>query len=172
MLQKRIRIKKNYRIYYQNIYKLNSSSEIIKRGTKWELYLENIKNILFLNASKIEDFQSIRKARFINEKMGSNLDLRKFQSADSIVDAYSKIVSGGKIGYKAVIERKKIPPKCVKCGRGGDDGQKFCPQCGGKMLVPLINCLGCKKRIDEGAKFCTECGHNLTQEENPSFKTS
>lgn len=95
--------------------------------------------------------------------MGSNIDLRKFEDGDSIQDAFSKIVSGGKAGYKTVIERKKIPPKCVKCGRGGDVDQKFCPQCGGKMVVPLTNCPGCKQMIQEGEKFCTNCGHNLEQ---------
>jgi len=92
--------------------------------------------------------------------MGSNIDLRKYQDAESIQDAFSKVVSG-KIGYKAVIERKKILPKCSKCGRGGDEDQKFCPQCGGKMAVPLTNCLNCKKPINEEDKFCTECGLNL-----------
>src|SRR3989344_5839656 len=94
--------------------------------------------------------------------MGSNIDLRKYQDSDSIVDAYSKIVSG-KMGYKSVIERKKPKPKCVQCTRGGDEGQKFCPQCGGKMVIPLTNCPGCKKMIDDAEKFCTDCGHNLTQ---------
>ncbi len=93
--------------------------------------------------------------------MGSCLDLRKYQSEDSIQDAFSKIVSGGKMGYKTVIERKKIPPKCVGCGRGGDHDQKFCPQCGGKMVVPITNCPGCKVSIDESQKFCTGCGYNL-----------
>lgn len=92
--------------------------------------------------------------------MGSNIDLRKYEDPASIQDAFSKIVSG-KSGYKAVLERKKIPPKCVKCGRGGDVDQKFCPQCGGKMAVPLTHCPGCKKLIDESEKFCTECGKDL-----------
>lgn len=94
--------------------------------------------------------------------MGSNLDLRKYQNVDNLSDAYSKVVSG-KMGYKAVIERKKIPPKCVKCGRGGDDGQKFCPQCGGKMEIPLTNCPGCKAMITDTDKFCMECGHKLRE---------
>jgi predicted amidophosphoribosyltransferase len=92
--------------------------------------------------------------------MGSCIDLRKFQKPESIQEAYSKVVSG-KAGYKAIIERKKIPPKCTKCGRGGDEGQKFCPQCGGKMAVPLTNCPGCKADINEGDKFCQECGTKL-----------
>lgn len=92
--------------------------------------------------------------------MGSSLDLRKYQDPSAIQDAYSKIVSG-KSGYKAVLERKKVPPRCVKCGRGGDDGQKFCPQCGGKMAVPLTHCPQCKKMIEDNENFCIECGHDL-----------
>lgn len=92
--------------------------------------------------------------------MGSCIDLRKYQDADSIQDAFSKVVSG-KMGYKAVIERKKTPPKCEKCGRGGDVDQKFCPQCGGRMVVPMTNCPGCKKPISDTDKFCMDCGHKL-----------
>ena len=99
--------------------------------------------------------------------MGSCLDLRKYEDGSVIHDAFSKIVSGGKMGYKAVIERKKLPPKCVKCGRGGDVDQKFCPQCGGKMQVPITNCPGCKVGIEIGQKFCTGCGFNLQPLETP-----
>ena len=89
-------------------------------------------------------------------------DLRKFQNPDSVQDAFSKLVSG-KAGYKTVIEVKKIPPKCEKCGRGGDIDQKFCPQCGGKMTVPITNCPGCKAPINEEDKFCMDCGHKLKE---------
>jgi predicted amidophosphoribosyltransferase len=98
--------------------------------------------------------------------MGSCLDLTKYQNGDDaqkVEDAFAKIVSGGKMGYKTVIEKKKIPPKCANCGRGGDDGQKFCSQCGGKMVVPITNCPGCKKSIGEAEKFCTQCGYKLQQ---------
>jgi len=94
--------------------------------------------------------------------MGSNIDLRKFQDATNIEAAFSKLVSG-KAGYKTVIERKKLPPKCSKCGRGGDTEQKFCNQCGGKMIVPITNCPGFKASINDEDKFCMECGHNLKQ---------
>lgn len=92
--------------------------------------------------------------------MGSCIDLRKLQAGNEIQDAYSLLVSGKK-GYKAVIERKKIPPKCIKCGRGGDTDQKFCPQCGGKMEVPLTECPGCKAPIGDTEKFCVNCGGKL-----------
>src|SRR3989344_4855579 len=95
---------------------------------------------------------------------GTGRDLRDLQDNDeAILNAFSVLVSGGKPGYKTVIEKKKIPPKCVGCGRGGDEGQKFCPQCGGRMEVPITNCPGCKKPIDENEKFCTECGFKLKQ---------
>jgi len=90
----------------------------------------------------------------------SGRDLRKFQN-DSIQDAFSKLVSGGRAGYKTIIEKKIIPPKCTGCGRGGDVEQKFCPQCGGKMIVPLTNCPKCNSPIDMGQKFCTNCGEAI-----------
>ena len=93
--------------------------------------------------------------------MGSCLDLRKFQSENAIQDAFSKLVSG-KPGYKAVIEKKVIHPKCIKCGRGGDADQKFCPQCGGQMKIPLTHCPGCRSPIDD-EKFCTKCGKQLKE---------
>lgn len=99
--------------------------------------------------------------------MGSCLDLRKYQDSTAIEDAFAKIVSGGKFGYKTVIEKKKTPPKCTKCGRGGEQEQKFCSQCGGKMAVPITNCPGCKILIDEGQKFCTNCGYALLSMEEP-----
>jgi len=88
------------------------------------------------------------------------LDLRDYQDPESVQDAFSKIVSK-KMGYKTVIERRKVPPKCEQCGRGGDEGQKFCPQCGGKMIVPITQCPSCKKSVSSDQKFCVGCGHKL-----------
>ncbi len=92
---------------------------------------------------------------------GSNRDLREYEDSEKVMDAFSALVSGGKLGYKTIIEKKKIPPKCIKCGRGGDIDQKFCPQCGGKMLVPITHCPSCKKSIEEAQKFCTNCGEKI-----------
>ena len=69
--------------------------------------------------------------------MGSCLDLRKYQDLNSpdgakVADAFSKIISG-KIGYKAVIERKVDLPKCAGCGRQLEGTEKFCPDCGTKV---------------------------------------
>lgn len=94
--------------------------------------------------------------------MGSCIDLRSLQDGNAVADAYSLLVSGKK-GYKAVIERKKIPPKCSKCGRGGDIDQKFCPQCGGEMKIPLTNCPGCQASLGDTEKFCTNCGKKVRE---------
>ncbi|MBU3912544.1 MAG: zinc ribbon domain-containing protein [Nanoarchaeota archaeon] len=90
--------------------------------------------------------------------MSTGRDLRHLQNPSAIEDAFSKLVSGGKIGYKTVIEKKKIPSRCTNCGRGGEYDQKFCSQCGGEMKVPLVTCPKCEKQIGDTEKFCTECG--------------
>lgn len=95
--------------------------------------------------------------------MSTGRDLRKYQDSESIQDAFSRIVSGGKVGYKTIIEKKVVPPKCSGCGRGGDEGQKFCPQCGGKMVVPITNCPGCKVSLEDNQKFCTQCGFKIRE---------
>jgi rRNA maturation endonuclease Nob1 len=61
---------------------------------------------------------------------GSCVDLRKYQDVSSVEDAFSKLVSGGKAGYKTVIERKKEPLKCQSCGTILEGNEKFCPECG------------------------------------------
>lgn len=65
--------------------------------------------------------------------MGSCIDLRKYQDSDSIQAIYSKIVSGGRSNYKAVIERKVEPPKCPKCNTLLEGNEKFCSECGHKL---------------------------------------
>ena len=94
--------------------------------------------------------------------MGSCIDLRKYQNPNSIQDAFSQLVSGRK-GYKTIIEKKKIPPRCVKCGRGGDEDQKFCPQCGGEMKIPIVECPACQKPLAGDEKFCTGCGKEIVR---------
>lgn len=63
--------------------------------------------------------------------MGSCLDLRKWQSPESVQDAMGKILSG-KPGYKPIIERKVEPIKCKSCGKILEGNEKFCPDCGTK----------------------------------------
>jgi ribosomal protein L34E len=64
--------------------------------------------------------------------MGSCLDLRRYVNDQKTFDAFSKLVSGGKSGYKTVIERKKETPQCKKCHKELEGIEKFCPECGEK----------------------------------------
>ena len=66
--------------------------------------------------------------------MGSCLDLRKLQSVESVEDAFSRLVSGGKANYKTVIERKKEPLLCGNCKTPLSGEEKFCPECGTKVV--------------------------------------
>lgn len=65
--------------------------------------------------------------------MGSCTDLRDYQDNQEIDDAFSALVSGGKTGYKTIIEKKKEIPKCPECDTILDGIEKFCPQCGIKL---------------------------------------
>lgn len=56
------------------------------------------------------------------------------QDKEQISELFAKIVSG-KPGYKAVIEMKKDPIKCPGCGYILEGHEKFCPECGEKILL-------------------------------------
>ena len=66
-------------------------------------------------------------ANFIQGRM------EEIQKNDEIADAFSKIVSGGKWGYKTVIEKKPVIIKCPNCQTVVDVKQKFCHECGAKI---------------------------------------
>jgi len=63
----------------------------------------------------------------------SGFNLSDYQDPEKIEDAFSALVSGGKSGYKTMIERKKEIPKCPKCDKILDGDEKFCPECGTKI---------------------------------------
>ncbi len=65
--------------------------------------------------------------------MGNCIDLRNFQGKEAVEDAFSKLVSGGKAGYKTVIERKVEPVRCLNCGKILQGEEKFCPECDCKI---------------------------------------
>ena len=56
----------------------------------------------------------------------------EMQRSDAFVDIFSKVVSGGKAGYKTVVQVKPITTKCKSCGAVLDEKQKFCHECGAK----------------------------------------
>ncbi len=65
--------------------------------------------------------------------MSSCRDLRHLHDSQEVVSAFSKLVSGGKAGYKTVIEKTKPTPKCTSCGATLLGDEKFCPECGTKL---------------------------------------
>jgi RNA polymerase subunit RPABC4/transcription elongation factor Spt4 len=94
--------------------------------------------------------------------MGSNRDLRKYQEEDSIQDAFSKLVSGGKAGFKTIIEKKE-PIFCPNdsCKTEIEGHEKFCPSCGTKIekkSTSLKMCSKCYTILKPENRFCPECG--------------
>jgi len=65
--------------------------------------------------------------------MGSSIDLREFENNEDIDDAFSALVSGGKAGYKTIIERKKEVSRCSQCENTLSGEEKFCPECGNNL---------------------------------------
>jgi len=63
---------------------------------------------------------------------GGCRDLRKYQEDEKVSDAFSKLVSGGKFGYKTVIEKRVEEKRCLQCHAKLEGNEKFCPECGMK----------------------------------------
>ena len=63
---------------------------------------------------------------------GGGRDLRKYQDDAKVADAFSKLVSGGKMGYKTVIEKKVEEIRCGGCHTKLEGNEKFCSNCGEK----------------------------------------
>ena len=59
--------------------------------------------------------------------------MQEIQKNEGVMDAFSRIVSGGKAGYKTVIEKKPMIIKCNNCQTILDISQKFCHECGTKI---------------------------------------
>ena len=54
--------------------------------------------------------------------------------------------------------------KCPKCQTENPEENKFCRECGAKLLLA---CPQCGAEVLPGDKFCGECGHNLTLPSEP-----
>jgi membrane protease subunit (stomatin/prohibitin family) len=60
-------------------------------------------------------------------------------------------------------ETEKPEKKCPNCNAAVKEGQKFCNNCGQK-LIEEINCIKCGKPLSPGSKFCSNCGAKQTVE--------
>ena len=69
--------------------------------------------------------------------MGSAVNTQRkmdeIQKSQEFADIFSKLVSGGRAGYKTVIDNEKPVPKCESCGNILSGNEKFCPECGNKI---------------------------------------
>ncbi len=89
---------------------------------------------------------------------GGCRDLRKLQEDTKVADAFSRLVSGGKFGYKAVIEKKVEEIRCSKCRVKLEGNEKFCPECGEKTdwqkaaekPIELLSCEELEKKFKNG----------------------
>ena len=52
---------------------------------------------------------------------------------------------------------------CSQCGRHAAPEEKFCPECGGKIVEKFRVCSKCGKRAEDAEKFCTECGGEIVE---------
>ncbi|NCO11223.1 hypothetical protein CO038_01845 [Candidatus Pacearchaeota archaeon CG_4_9_14_0_2_um_filter_39_13] len=62
-------------------------------------------------------------------------DLRELQESDAVPNAFSALVSGGKLGYKTIIQKDKKKPVCQGCNKYLSGDEKFCPECGTKVEI-------------------------------------
>ncbi len=67
--------------------------------------------------------------------MSTGRDLRSLNDSPEVADAFSKLVSGGRSNYKTVIEKTKPTPRCDACGSVLEGKEKFCPECGKKLIA-------------------------------------
>ena len=61
----------------------------------------------------------------------------ELQRSEGFVDVFSKLVSGGKAGYKTIVPVKPITSKCKNCETILQEKQKFCHECGMKKELEV-----------------------------------
>lgn len=65
-------------------------------------------------------------------------DLRKHQDTEAVLNAFSALVSGGKYGYKTIIQKDKRKPVCPGCNKYLSGDEKFCSECGTKVEIKNV----------------------------------
>lgn len=68
------------------------------------------------------------------------------------------IIGGNNINGNQPQQAAQASFKCPKCGASIDPNNKFCPECGTKIVH---ECPNCHHEVDPSQKFCPECGTKL-----------
>ncbi|MDD1743734.1 MAG: SPFH domain-containing protein, partial [Methanomassiliicoccales archaeon] len=51
---------------------------------------------------------------------------------------------------------------CPKCGAQNPASNKFCAECGAKLMPNMVPCPKCGEKVPEGTKFCPNCGTSMS----------
>ncbi|WP_206109256.1 SPFH domain-containing protein [Paenibacillus sp. HB172176] len=57
---------------------------------------------------------------------------------------------------------------CRKCSTPNDMDDKFCGNCGEKLIVEKTKCPSCQTQVECSMKFCPECGQSMQEKECPN----
>jgi len=71
--------------------------------------------------------------------------------------AHSQMAEGDREMLKEESWREGVRAACPKCNAPLDGKPKFCPECGAAISTEKF-CTNCGKKLLAGAKFCAECG--------------
>lgn len=103
----------------------------------------------FANAREIASYE----ATAVTPVIGETINYVKENTQPSVENTESKAV-----------EEKKVV-KCLKCGAENDVENKFCENCGTKLVRNRV-CPKCDSKFDRAIKFCPNCGAKLKDEDD------
>lgn len=69
------------------------------------------------------------EANEIQKRMG------ELQKSGDFANSLGKLLSK-KPGYKAVVEKKRVNIRCLRCGRVFENSLNSCPGCGARLEMP------------------------------------
>ena len=81
-------------------------------------------------------------------------------SAEPDDEPSSEVLSGEENEAEGAAKTGKEHKVCPKCGHLIEDGDKFCPNCGEKIVV-IRYCPQCGMEVKAGDRFCRNCGTRL-----------
>ena len=95
------------------------------------------------------------------DQMGNitqNMNVQRFETKEEKVkcpDCGAQVLNNQKFCAQC---GKKVVIECLNCGAILKPGQKFCPECGTSQIK---KCSKCGTEIEESQKFCPNCGEKV-----------